>query len=111
MERNDFMAHRWYYRLEGETPVPIGFEEWMAWSKANPGPQRVAQDQIGKTYWVSTVFLGIDHGFGEGPPRLFETMVFRGGETVDGARYSTWEEAEAGHRKLVQEYQVQQLRD
>jgi hypothetical protein len=47
---------------------------------------------------VSTVFLGIDHNFGNGPPLLFETMVF-GGE-YDGycKRYSTWEEAEGGHK-------------
>lgn len=28
-------------------------------------------------YWVSTIFLGLDHSFGPGPPLLFETMVFR----------------------------------
>lgn len=28
-------------------------------------------------YWISTVFLGIDHSFSEdGPPVVFETMVF-----------------------------------
>lgn len=28
-------------------------------------------------YWVSTVFLGLNHNFGDGPPHIFETMVFR----------------------------------
>ena len=49
---------------------------------------------------VSTVFLGINHQFGDGPPLLFETMVF-GGE-LDGKqdRYSTWEQAESGHAEM-----------
>src|SRR3982750_3424715 len=49
---------------------------------------------------VSTVFLGLNHGlFGDGPPRVFETMVF-GGE-YDGyqVRTSSWAEAEAEHQK------------
>jgi hypothetical protein len=55
---------------------------------------------------VSTVFLSLDHAFHvgteKGPPLLFETMVFGlpdGAEYQD--RYSTWEEAEAGHREVV----------
>lgn len=55
---------------------------------------------------VSTVFLSLDHayhvGTEKGPPLLFETMVFGlpdGGEYQE--RYSTWEEAEAGHKETV----------
>lgn len=36
-------------------------------------------------YRVSTVFLGIDHNWGEGPPLLFETMVFR-----DWPKWKSW---------------------
>lgn len=60
---------------------------------------------------VSTVFLGLDHGWSNvEKPILFETMVF----THDGCgsefagyqeRYSTYEEAKAGHEKLVQRIQ------
>jgi hypothetical protein len=47
---------------------------------------------------VSTVFLGIDHGFSDGPPVLFETMSFPD-ETQE--RYHTLKEAIAGHRRHV----------
>lgn len=50
---------------------------------------------------VSTVWLGLNHSFGEGPPLIFETMVF--GELYDGElqRYSTEEGAVRGHLKVL----------
>jgi len=52
---------------------------------------------------VSTVFLGLDHQFGNGPPLLFETLV-QGDHPLDGYmdRYSTWAEAEEGHKRIVE---------
>jgi hypothetical protein len=53
---------------------------------------------------VSTVFLGLDHGYLGGDDRLpvvFETMVFQGGHGDDQERYCTWDEAEAGHARWV----------
>jgi hypothetical protein len=49
---------------------------------------------------ISTVFLGLDHSFGEGKPLLFETMVFGGKFDQETNRYSTWDEAEAGHIEM-----------
>jgi uncharacterized protein YjbI with pentapeptide repeats len=56
--------------------------------------------------YISTVFLGLDHQFGNGAPLLFETMTF----AEDGApigfdqticeRCSTWEQAEAQHERV-----------
>ena len=51
---------------------------------------------------ISTVFLGLNHGFGKGPPLLFETMIFGGNFNYDMWRYSTWDEAEKGHQKAVE---------
>lgn len=51
--------------------------------------------------FVSTVFLGLDHGFG-GPPIVFETMVFTDGKGGDMERYSTYDEAMAGHKVMVE---------
>jgi hypothetical protein len=52
--------------------------------------------------WVSTVFLCIDHGFGDGPPVLFETMAFGGdGKDLACFRSHTVEEALATHRAVV----------
>lgn len=55
---------------------------------------------------VSTVFFGVDLRMaGEGPPILFETMVFpvdEGLKESRGCRYSTWAEAEVGHMEIVE---------
>jgi len=52
---------------------------------------------------VSTVFLVIDHGFDDGPPVLWETMIFGG--VLDGAceRYASEADAREGHARLVAE--------
>lgn len=51
---------------------------------------------------VSTVWLGIDHGFGQAPV-IFETMLFgpTGAEDLDSDRYSTLAQAQAGHLAMV----------
>lgn len=51
---------------------------------------------------VSTVWLGLDHQWGDGPPHIFETMIF-GGEHDQGCwRYATEAEAIAGHQRVVE---------
>lgn len=51
---------------------------------------------------ISTVFLGIDHGFGNTEkPILFETMIFGGKYDGWQRRYSTPEEARTGHDTAV----------
>jgi len=49
---------------------------------------------------VSTVFLGMDHQWGNGPPLLFETMVFGGEHDGMMDRYTTWDEAVEGHLRI-----------
>lgn len=55
-----------------------------------------------KTLDVSTVWLGLNHGFGDSPPLIFETMVF-GDDSLDLScgRYSTEDEAKKGHVATV----------
>ena len=88
-----------HYVLEGHRVVPAkGILEWGAFFEKIEN-RRVAQDTIGK-FWISTVFIGIDHGIFEAP-LVFETMVFGGDEEyVD--RCSTWEEAEKMHAVAVE---------
>jgi hypothetical protein len=58
---------------------------------------------------LSTVFIGLDHRFvGEGPPIVFETMVFGGKYDQYQDRCATWDEAEAMHQRCVE--MVRQLR-
>ena len=60
------------------------------------GKRHVAKDIIGEVR-VSTVFLGLDHGLGDGPPLLFETMIFGGQHDQYQTRASSWTEAEGQH--------------
>lgn len=56
---------------------------------------------------VSTVWLGIDHGMGLGPPIIFETMIFPDptgptlGDELYCARYATEAAAKIGHAIAV----------
>jgi hypothetical protein len=46
--------------------------------------------------------LGLDHNFSEnGPPILYETMVFGGALDGEQDRYCTREEAVSGHALMV----------
>lgn len=91
------------YILVNKKIKQVPLLEWVEWMK-KPENKRVAENTVGK-YWISTVFLSLDHNFGEGKPLLFETMVFKGNLIdLDMARYSTYEEAEKGHKKMVKKW-------
>jgi hypothetical protein len=84
-----------YYDRKGE---PIGSEQLS---------DALANNAVGKTqvggYDVSTVYVGVNHNFGDGPPLIFETMVFQNGSARDEfmERYSTEDEAKRGHENIV----------
>ena len=88
-----------YYDRQGE---PLTFRQWgMLHSLMEY--KAVAQTTVGH-YWISTVWLGLDHSFGEGPPVIFETMVFRSEESdLECQRYATEAEAIAGHLRMVRQ--------
>lgn len=76
---------------------------WARWFESNTEQRRVALTKIGGITEVSTVFLGVDHSYTkEGPPVLYETMVFGCGQ-LDGyqERYCTRQEALEGHEYVV----------
>lgn len=50
---------------------------------------------------VSTVYLVLDHSFGDGPPVLWESMVFGGPIDEDQRRYTSRADAVTGHAELV----------
>lgn len=86
------------YILEGKKPVKMDdVIEWGKWFET--ADRTVRKTKIDKDTEVSTVFLGVDHDFLQtGDPVLFETMVFVKGEGNLGARYTTWDAAEKGHK-------------
>lgn len=91
-----------YYVLDGRNPVPCSLQEWadIYESKSGRFHRQVARTQVGESL-VSTVFLGLDHNFGDGPPTLFETLVFGGPAHDEMRRCSTYDEAERNHRNIV----------
>lgn len=102
---------------------------WANWFETSGKQRRVAFDKVGD-YEVSTVFLGMDHNFGEGSqPILYETMIFRPvtkeeikedqknekkyrvswkegdvkeDDSFELRRYYTKQEAEVGHKEMVE---------
>jgi len=90
------------YIPDGHTPIRVpDLLTWAAWFET--ADRTVKKTSISDGADVSTVFLGLDHQFGDGPPLLFETLIFGGDRDGDMWRYSTWEEAEAGHDAVVDE--------
>ena len=86
-----------YYDRQGN---PLTMEEWA--ESFRPENQRVAATEIGDAT-VSTVWLGLDHSFSDqGPPVIFETMIFGGEWDNWGWRYATEAGAKAGHERIVQ---------
>ncbi len=86
-----------FYKLEGTKAVPSDLE---GADKVFQSERRVCDTTIGDTR-VSTVFLGVDCAL-IGPPVLFETFCFGGSYDGDQERYSTWDEAETGHKRWVE---------
>ena len=85
------------YNREGE---PISHAEWSQ-KLGDYEYQVVKQDTLDNGLHVSTVWLGLNHNFAEGPPLIFETMVFGGPEEYQ-ERYATLEEANAGHQTMIE---------
>ncbi len=97
------------YILDGKLPVIE--PDLMKWAKWFETADRIVRkdtatvkldgDPVGEVR-VSTVFLGLDHSFGSGPPLLFETMVFGGALDQEQDRCSTWEAAEKMHELMCE---------
>lgn len=108
-----------YYMLAGHDVVPcIDVATWASYfetAKRNIGQAHV------RGMWVSTVFLGLDHGFSMEPgaaPVLFETMIFKGwhestlmpGRRLQNdvfcERYTTWAIAHTMHKAIVRQLRL-----
>ena len=93
-----------YYKRDGTL-----YKDIMEWSKDLEKKEYkiVKQEILPNGKWVSTVWLGLDHSYRNGPPLIFETMVFpKEGDygDLDMDRYSTEEEAIKGHKKMVKKW-------
>ena len=110
-----------YFDKDGE---PMELMEW-AQKFEDDEYKRVALDITNAGIRVSTVWLGLNHRFDEGPPLIYESMAFNDQDThtfqlapnlpsrefpadLDQERYSTLEEALEGHARMVAKYSVNQ---
>jgi hypothetical protein len=86
-----------YYMLRQRKTYPVyDLLEWADWfEQAN---RTVRRSFIGE-YFISTVFLSMDHSFFGGPPELFETMIFKNGDSLYETRCTTWRQALKMHRE------------
>ena len=85
---------------DNKTPIVADLMTWAKWfEKSN---RTVKKSRLNSDVLVSTVFLGLDHNMGgEGPPVLWETMIFGGEHDEYCDRYSSYKDAIDGHEKAV----------
>jgi hypothetical protein len=94
-----------YYILD-DAGNPVAVRDILEWGRWYETADRtVCKTEVRPGVRVSTIYLGLDHGFG-GRPLLYETMVFG---LPDGSpledyqeRYATRAEAVAGHWRAVE---------
>lgn len=121
------MTVRWYKLDEHKRPVPCDVQEaervltghkiietadGRRQLKVGANVQRVSVLRYKTPFFIeevrtSTTFLALDHSLGDGEPVLFETMVFGGVNNGYQERYTSYELAMAGHRRIA----AQQLAD
>jgi hypothetical protein len=93
-----------YYNFDHN---PTSLRKWA--EERRQYPERVLIDVtvLGDEAYVSTIFLGLDHGFGLNPtgPILYETAVFDKDRVIEMDRYATREAAQAGHDQIVTRFQ------
>jgi hypothetical protein len=89
-------SSRLFYRLVEREPVPTDFHTC---ARLKDEDRRVAKTVI-EDVMVSTVLLGFN--LDERGRPLFETMVFGGPLDRETGRYTTYDEAERGHWRMVE---------
>jgi hypothetical protein len=95
------MSDKYILADDSHTPIPV--DDVIQWADAFKKQDRhVAEDFIDDVK-VSTVFLGLNHNFGgDGPPILWETMVFGGENSGWMGRYTSYDSALIGHKIVVE---------
>lgn len=100
---HDSAYGRYFVLDERGDPHPCDVLTWGAWFATadrhvaqdideGPGPEPRVR--------ISTVFLGVDHSFNNGPPVLWETMVFGGPLDGECRRYTSRDDAIRGHAEI-----------
>ena len=96
-----------YYKLdENKKVIPSSIEEWSDFiiKEFPTNYTRVGNDIIDGNL-ISTVFIGLSYAYSihSGNPIVFETMIFdKNNHGFYQEKYSTWKEAEEGHKKAIE---------
>lgn len=96
------MIDKYVLNDQGE---PVLETDPLRWGErfARSRKQRIVKQETIGGLFVSTVFLGLDHQHGKGPPILWETMVFDNKTTTDMDRcYGNRQNALAMHQRMVE---------
>ena len=91
----------WYIEIDGKH-VAVSMKQVEAYGKR----KIIKQTTVGDA-WISTVWLGLDHNFGDGLPQIYETMIFtenNGTHDHYQRRYSWWRTAQHHHDELVDNF-------
>ena len=90
-----------HYILENQKPVPC--LDYDGWARLSSQQKHVSLNYIGRKDWISTIFLGVEHGYECGKPIIFETMIFCEDEKYDQyqERYTDFYEAAARHLEIL----------
>ena len=95
------------YKRDGTPYEGENILEQFSRDLSNPDKRRIALTELSDGKIVSTIWLGINHRFGDGPPLIFETMVFPKADDwndLDMQRYSIESEAIKGHQEMVKKW-------
>ena len=99
-----------YFDRQGNSMTMIEWAQMFENSTQAVNLRRVIATKV-RHIWVSTVWLGLNHEWRDGPPLIFETMMFNrhkrdrnkhSGRFDFCDRYSTEEQARRGHHRVVQ---------
>ncbi len=108
----DKMSEQYGPRYYDKYGKPLKLLEWAKLLE-KPGYKRIDHTKLWWGGFVSTIWLGVNHGWGSGPPLCFETMVFGWRKwnspsfhsDFDQVRYSDLAEARNGHIAMVKKWQ------
>ena len=98
------------YIFDGDKREAVTCTDIAAWADfMEHGKRVIGRTTIAGTFVVSTVFLGLDHGFGNGIV-LYETLIFYNPSDVERLvsydetmrRYGTYQGALGGHEEAIQ---------
>lgn len=99
------MRMKYWILDENKELVEVECLTWARWFGDTEGRIVKQTECAAGTCFVSTVFIGIDHGidFGTGhyEPKLFETMIFGGAADLFCDRYPNFKQASLYHDVVV----------